>query len=145
VRAVLDANVIVSAAYTFQRPSSQLAHILRSGIRGRYVLVTSDAILDEVRSAMAKQFFTSRVTTTLMNQILDDLERKVEKVDITGRVQGVATHWQDDRVLETALEGQADYLVTGDRELLALKHPFGFQIIHPNAFLAILEGDEANG
>lgn len=144
IRAVLDANVIVSAAYTFEQPMSDLANALRAGIRGRYMVVTSDHIMSEVRLALAKPFFVDRLSPEFIGELLDDLKQAAKNVSIEVHVHGVATHWQDDLVLATALSGQADYLVTGDRELLALRHPYSFDIIHPNQFLPILEYDVAH-
>jgi predicted nucleic acid-binding protein len=62
-------------------------------------------------------------------------------------VRGVATHWQDDRVIATALAGSADYLVTGDKELLRLKSYRTVRIVSPLEFLEILrvEDDSNSG
>jgi predicted nucleic acid-binding protein len=53
-------------------------------------------------------------------------------------VQGVASHPEDDLILATAVSAQADYLVTGDRQLLALGEYQGAQIVTPRAFATIL-------
>ena len=53
-------------------------------------------------------------------------------------VRGVATHPEDDLVLATAVSGQVDYLVTGDRQILRLGMYEGVTIISPAAFLDIL-------
>jgi len=141
MKVVLDANVIVSAAYTFEIPGSIIAQVLRMGIRSRYSLLTSAHIMHEVEMALAKPFFAERLAPGAIDVILDGLRDNAIKVELTQQVQGVATHWQDDLVLATALSGKAEYLVTGDRELLDLDHPYDFVIIHPNAFLAVLDGD----
>ncbi|HWV22591.1 MAG TPA: putative toxin-antitoxin system toxin component, PIN family [Thermomicrobiales bacterium] len=135
---MLDANIIVSAAYTYGNPSSTMAGILRAGIRDRYTLVISDHILQEIRSTLSKSFFVERIDPDVIDQILEDLCRKAMLIDLDRIVERVATHWQDDLVLSTALSGDADFLVTGDRELLGLDHPFPFRIIHPNEFAGLL-------
>jgi predicted nucleic acid-binding protein len=53
-------------------------------------------------------------------------------------VQGVASHPEDDLILATAVSAQADYLVTGDRQLLALGRYQGVEIVTPRAFATIL-------
>jgi predicted nucleic acid-binding protein len=60
-------------------------------------------------------------------------------VPITAEVRGVATRPEDDLTLATAVSAEADYLVTGDRQLLALADYEGVQIISPREFLTILE------
>ncbi len=58
---------------------------------------------------------------------------------ITVTVQGVASHPEDDLILATAVSARADYLVTGDRQLLALGTFQGVQIVSPRDFVAILD------
>lgn len=48
------------------------------------------------------------------------LEQEAVLTALTVAVHGIATHPEDDLILATALSGQADYLVTGDRQLLKL-------------------------
>lgn len=139
MRVVLDANIIVSAANGFHPPISPLAELFYAGLRGQYVLITSAYIVEEVRFALSKPFFVAHLAPDVGEQILDDLDRRAMKVQIEDVVEGVATHWQDDLVLSTALSGDADFLVTGDRELLDLVHPYPFRIIHPDDFLRYLK------
>lgn len=54
----------------------------------------------------------------------------------------VATHPEDDLILATAVAGNAEYLVTGDRQLLALGTYEGVRIVSAAEFLAVLEADE---
>jgi predicted nucleic acid-binding protein len=67
------------------------------------------------------------------------LESDTVRTPITADVLGVATHPEDDLILATAVSAQADYLVTGDRHLLALGMFHGVQIVSPREFLTILD------
>ena len=58
---------------------------------------------------------------------------------ITTSVSGVATHPEDDLVLATAISGKADYLVTGDRQLLKLQEFEDVSIVSAAEFLLILQ------
>lgn len=58
----------------------------------------------------------------------------------TVRIDGVATHPEDDRVLEAAVSAAVDYLVTGDKALQRLGEYAGIPILDPRAFMAILDG-----
>ncbi len=82
-------------------------------IDGRFSLVTSAAVRDEVSRTLEKPYF---------------------------RVEGVATHPEDDRVLEAAVSAGVDYLVTGDRGLQRLGEYLGIPILDPRAFREILDG-----
>ena len=50
-------------------------------------------------------------------------------------VSGVASHPEDDLVLATAISGAAEYLVTGDRQLLALGTFRDIRIVTARQFL----------
>jgi len=64
-------------------------------------------------------------------------------VPITVEVRGVATHPEDDLVIATAVNAGADYLVTGDKELLAVGAYQSVTIRNPRAFLELLTGDDS--
>jgi predicted nucleic acid-binding protein len=54
------------------------------------------------------------------------------------RLTAIGRDPSDNRLLEAALEGEADYIVSGDRDLLDLGSYEGIGIITPARFLAIL-------
>jgi predicted nucleic acid-binding protein len=58
--------------------------------------------------------------------------------DNTYVVKQITADPSDNIFLEAALEGQADYVVSLDRHLLAQKHYHGIQIVWPRDFLAYL-------
>lgn len=73
------------------------------------------------------------------------LLRQTELTEITVLVHGVATHPEDDRVLETAISAGADYLVTGDAALLRLGHYQSVALISPRHFAELLEREHEGG
>jgi uncharacterized protein len=141
MRAVLDANVIVSGIARYAHAESAPARALIAAVEGRFTFVTSEVILNEVEVALSKAYFRDRFDKLYLEEKLALMRRSSMSTELTRLVEGVATHWQDDLVLSTALSGDADFLVTGDRELLDLAHPYPFRIVHPNDFIEILEGD----
>ena len=54
-------------------------------------------------------------------------------------VSGIATHPEDDFIIATALSGNADFLVTGDRQLRQLDNVNGVGIVTPREFVTILD------
>jgi predicted nucleic acid-binding protein len=62
-------------------------------------------------------------------------------VEVAGDIAGVATHPEDDRILETALTGRCGYLVTGDKQLQGLKDFAGVTIVSPRQFGDLLLTD----
>lgn len=69
---------------------------------------------------------------------MDLLNTDAVSIPIIAEVHGVATHPEDDLILATAVSAEADYLITGDRQLLAIRSHRTVTIVRPGEFLAIL-------
>ncbi len=136
--AVLDTDVIISGTISSKGPPSELLTTWRDR---RWALVTSPAILAEVERVLR----LPRITRTygLSAQDILDLIRLFESraTVVPGRLEipRTARDPEDDQVLACALEGHADYVATGDQDLLILGRYEQVPIITPAAFLAILE------
>jgi uncharacterized protein len=104
-----------------------------------FELVVSEVILAEMERAWTKPYWTSRFTSEKIQQTLTRLRRAAELIPISMAVRGVASHSEDDLILATAVSANADYLVTGDKQLLAIGYYEGTTIVSPREFLTILE------
>ncbi|MDZ4339862.1 MAG: putative toxin-antitoxin system toxin component, PIN family [candidate division NC10 bacterium] len=139
LRAVLDANVLVSALIRPKGPPGQIVVRL---LRDRaFTLVTSPDILSEVRRSLAYP----RVRKHLIASD-DDLDLWVASLALVGepvegrlRIAAVAEDPEDDKYIAAALEGRAQFLVTGDAHLLALKTYEGVRMVTPRVFLGLLK------
>ncbi len=140
IEALVDSNVILSG---FLRKSSPPGQVLQAWRQERFVMLTSEAILDEVRRNLGNDFFHEQMTRAEMDDNLALLQNEATLVVPTILVQGVATHPEDDLILSAAVSAGADYLVTGDRQLLALGEYGGIPIVSPRSFLDILNADGA--
>lgn len=68
---------------------------------------------------------------------MQTLASKIEAIEITESIT-ICRDRKDDKFLEVAVNGKADYLITGDRDLLVL-HPFrNIQIPNPSRFSGTL-------
>ena len=67
------------------------------------------------------------------------IDEDIESVEPDPTVRGVAPDREDDLVLGTAVKANADFLVTGDKGLLAIGEYRGVRIVTADAFLSILE------
>lgn len=139
LRAVLDANVFVSALI---RPKGPPGQVLVRLLRDRaFTLVTSPAILTEVRRSLAYP----RVRKHLIVSD-EDLDLWVASLGLVGepvegrlRIAAVAEDPEDDKYIAAALEGRAQFIVTGDAHLLALKTYEGVRMVTPRVFLGLLK------
>ena len=136
MRAVIDTGVLVSGLI---RPQGMIGEVLRSLRDGHFVIIYTTPIVVEVIDVLGRPSFRAKYqiqpddVTTLVNLIRLRGELVVPQITITD-----CRDPKDNKFLETAIESNADALVTGDSDLLVL-HPFqGIPILRPAEFLARL-------
>jgi len=139
VRALLDANVLISAAiHPAGTPGMIVAALLE---RDAFELVLSPGIVAEVEAALKlrkiRRYLREPDEALLW---LADLAALADLADDTGRAKGVCRDPDDDAVLSAAIEGRADAIVTGDADLLVLEEHDGIAIVTPRVFLDLLRG-----
>jgi putative PIN family toxin of toxin-antitoxin system len=100
--------------------------------------VLSEHILAEFERTLAKPWFVRELDHDRREGAIAFLRTVSDIVTPDPDVTGIATHPEDDLILATAVAGHADYLVTGDQQLLALGEFQGVRIVTPAAFLALL-------
>lgn len=138
--ALLDTNVIASGLLGLPRVQSVPGEILRRWLLGHFNLVLSEPILFELEhSVFSSSYFQERFSTAETEHLTATLREEAIIVEITVQITGVAGDPDDDHVLAAATSSDADYLVTGDRELRVLDDFRGIQIVTPREFLDILE------
>jgi putative PIN family toxin of toxin-antitoxin system len=113
---VIDTNLLVGAMIS--RPGSTPRKLLAAVRDGRLKLVVSQPLIDEFLDVMSRPKLARYGIT--IGAVLDFLERLLaiaSLVEITGAPKGCDDP-DDDAVIETAEVGAADYLITGDSDLL---------------------------
>lgn len=137
VRAVLDANVFVSAAIHPDGPPGRIIErFLRTDV---FTLVLSDAIVDEVMRALAYPKVRRYVRRGLDAALwMEDLVLLADVVLDTVQVTGLSKDADDDKYLAAAIAGRASLVVTGDPHLLTVGEYEGVRIVTPRAFLDLL-------
>jgi putative PIN family toxin of toxin-antitoxin system len=126
---VVDTNVLVSGTISRYGASARILDAFRSG---KIALVSSGVLLLEFEDVMRRPRIAARYPETVAG-----VEAYVEyfKKNATF-VEGIPTRrWvsdvKDDIVVACALEGDADFIVSGDRHLLNLKHIEGIPVVTP--------------
>ena len=105
--------------------------MLELGLRGRLRLVTSRYLLAELESLLLSRFRFSVDAAREVGAELESVSLVVEPTDVPRVCRDLA----DDEVLAAATAGQANWIVTGDDDLLALNHYGEISILRPRAFL----------
>jgi putative PIN family toxin of toxin-antitoxin system len=133
MRAVLDTNILVSA---FIRTRGRVMPLWQAARERRYQLVLSPAIIAEVAETLRKDF--SWEERRLINR--SKLMARMGEMVVPRLVIDVVLDDPDDnRILECAVEGKADLIVSGDRDLLRLKSYQAIPIVRPIDFLRTLD------
>lgn len=137
IRAVLDANVFVSAVLS---PRGNPAKILTAWRAERFHLVTSPPILEEIDRVFhyPKIVPRHRWPEETLRAFIDDLAHLAILTPGERTLKVIAEDPSDDRYIECAVEGEADYIVSGDQHLLRLGTYHRIRIVAPRTFLGIL-------
>jgi putative PIN family toxin of toxin-antitoxin system len=122
IRATVDTNIFISALLFGGVPGRFLALALAGSVR----LVTSPALLDELDEKLRLKFEWSPAKAA---QARRELETLCDLVSTTAFLSVVKDDPDDDRVLECAIAGSADVIISGDRHLLDLRSFQGIQIL----------------
>ena len=138
IRAVIDVNVLVSALMSPTGPPAQIVDQWRND---RFLLLTSDPILQELQRVVIEpkvQRYLEGKPSPVPN-LLRGLQRFAIVTPGRTLTQGASRDPADEKFLACAVEGAADYLVTGDQHLLELVEHQGVAIVSPTEFIRILE------
>jgi uncharacterized protein len=128
VKVVLDSNVYVSAFGFDAGPE----RIIDLGLATNFKIYSSLYIIDEVRRVLREKLGMSERFAALAGK---RIERYSNVVPIRGAPPGPAPlDPNDGPIIKTCLASKADFLVTGDKELFALRIK-GMEIVNPSQFL----------
>jgi len=122
VRVVFDTNIFISALVI---PGSLAEKAILKVTEGGDILVISKDIINEVLSVLSSKFSRDKEGLSHVAVILSELG---ELVKPTQKVS-IFKEDPDNRILECAIHGKADVLVTGDKEMLQLREYKGIRII----------------
>jgi len=129
VRVVFDTNIFISALVI---PGSQAEKAVFRILDGDDVLLISKPILDELLSTLARKFGRD---PEALSQVAVMMTEMAELVKPKSTVE-VFKDDPDNRILECAEAGQADAIVTGDKEMLLLKQYHGIPLLSLRDYLA---------
>jgi putative PIN family toxin of toxin-antitoxin system len=129
MRVVLDTNVPISALIAAGSPY----RIYQAWLDGAFELITSAALLGELEVVITRPHVAERIETPNFrgSEFIGEFRKRGLVVTPGQQVDRITIDPPDNRVLEAAVEGRADYIVTGDRQLLDLKQHESPEIVTP--------------
>jgi len=132
MRVVIDTNVLLSALL-----GSRTRPLLLALLTQRLTLITSDALAAELMKVLSRPTWRSLLGTADCRNLLRITQEAGIRVTPSERVT-ICRDATDNAFLEAALAGHANYLITGDADLLTLGSFHGTRILRPRDFLRLL-------
>lgn len=126
MRIVLDTNVLIAALIARGVCCDLVEHCVQ-----RHTIVASAFILNELRKHLAGKF---KYDPQEAEDAVSLFQSVVELVVPAEMDAGICRDPDDDMILATALSGNAQCIVTGDKDLLALRQFHAIRIISPAEF-----------
>jgi uncharacterized protein len=130
-RVVVDTNVLVSALIKKGKPLDLVQRLLE-----KHTVVLSSQMLAELADVLSRDKFT--ITNTQIDLFISLLLRKSTVTSVSGNLKVILKDPDDNIVLLTAVNGKADYIVSGDKHLLTLRKFEGIEIVTISQMLEIL-------
>lgn len=127
IRVLPDTNIIISSIFWGGNPFE----VMQKGLLGQYQLVLSVEILDEVVDKLRNKF---QFPEENIQELVDVLLTHCHIVGVVSKFD-VVRDKKDNKIIECAFDGDVDYIVTGDLDLLVLKEFKGIKIVNAKEFL----------
>lgn len=130
MRCIFDTNTLVSAVLFKKSPPGQaLAIALRN-----YTLLVSTDTVGELAEVLSRKKFQQYVTAEEREEFLNAFLATTTLINVTSREERCRDP-KDDKFLNLAISGNADVIVTGDKDLLTLGNCEKTKIVNAEAFL----------
>lgn len=125
MRIVLDTNIYIAAALQ-NGFSSHVVEILAK--TSEFEILISEEILTELEQKLKNKFNWPQANVDLF---LNRIKKLAELVVITKNVSVITRDPQDDKIIDCAVNGKTDLIVSLDQDLIKLKNFCGIAIVHP--------------
>jgi putative PIN family toxin of toxin-antitoxin system len=131
-RIIIDTNLWISFLIT--NDFNKLDHFLNSD---KYLVVFSDELFDEFLEVVHREKFARYFNDLNIKILVEIINEKALFVKVFSIVN-VCRDVKDNFLLSLAIDGEVDYLITGDNDLLILKHYQKTSILTINDFISTL-------
>ena len=134
MRAVLDTNVLISVLIKSGKPR----RLLRALLSPSHTVIISEPIVEEFSRVSADEKVRRYVDDEVLTGFLAAILSRATFVTLESKIH--VLNDSDDKILATAKDGEADYVITGDRHMLELSSFGQTKIMTVDQALGILRG-----
>jgi len=132
LKVVIDTNVFISAFYL---PESRPANVVLLARRKTILNLISPQILKEVERIIKKKLLWDNSKTEGAVRLIKNFSEEVHPQERLA----IIVDDPDNLILECAVAGQADFIISGDKHLLNLENLQGINVVTPADFLVAIE------
>ena len=133
MRVVFDTNVLVSALlFEHSVPAQAMFAAMDAG-----KILLSETLVNEINEILQRKKFERYISVEQREEFLIALVQSAELVEITETIRACRDP-KDNHILELAVCGRAQVIVTGESDLLVLNPFQEIQIVAPRDFLSII-------
>lgn len=126
---VLDTNIYISA-FIFK---GKARDVLDIAIENKVDIYISEDILNEIKNVLQRKKFS--LTNAYIHSILSEIEAITNLVFPENKINDICRDRDDHIILECAEKSLADFIITGDQDLLVLKKYLKTKILSPSDFI----------
>jgi putative PIN family toxin of toxin-antitoxin system len=134
-RVVIDTNVLVSAFLKKGKSRNLVVKLLE-----KHTVILSSQMLAELVDVLSRDKFN--VTSAQIDRFISVLVKQAIVVSVNSSLKIILEDPDDDMVLNTALSGKAEYIVSGDKHLLKIACYQNIKILSVNEFSQIIAKKE---
>lgn len=143
MRVLIDTNIFISYLLS-HKIDSFIDLILDEVVDRRIILLMPNKLLEELEETIKKKPYLRKAIT------IEKLERFLELLRLIGQsipdidepYPLITRDSKDDYLVACAILGKADYLISGDKDLLVLERVGDVEIVHSGQFREILRGKD---
>jgi putative PIN family toxin of toxin-antitoxin system len=141
IRAILETNLLISYLLTHRPPIAMLLGDLLA--KDGFAMVTAPELLAELDRVLKypklQRHYTGEERTRFVAMVLS----LSEAAELPETIPRICRDPEDDWLIACAVVGEADMVVSGDADLLALKRVGGIPIVMAAQFVEMLEGEDS--
>jgi putative PIN family toxin of toxin-antitoxin system len=137
IYAVVDTSVLIRYLI---KPSAAVRELIEVRWLGDEVhMVTAPELIQELEEVLARDYIQALIQPEEGQALLDAVRRKAEILPSLGTVPVYTRDPKDDKFVACALAGNAGYVITLDKDILALRALGDMRMVTPDEFLAVLQ------
>lgn len=132
-RVVLDTNVYISGIFWDGKPRS----IIHMAKQEKMSVIVSDSIIEEIEQILKRPNKPFRLNQKEITKIVENIRSYAITINPSTRLDVIKHDPNDNHILECAVEGNAEFIISGDLHLKELNTYQGIRIISPDEYMKV--------